>query len=218
MGGGEKRAGIYATLISSGLLQGQCYLQSLHVTLIRKGQHSCKVCHQNHTDGEVARIDKIERLDGRTKCYMSKSEPELQILNQADSCHERKKRYTDRTYQTPPFPHHRIQLHGHKFPSQQQRVMPQLFPVCLIYLFLGSTNLPRKQARDKGWHVHVPSGLWRYLQFSANSQVVENKGWVGGIGPGCILALRQHLRKVEPVKKKTWSWVLADTQPPIAFP
>lgn len=37
------------------------------------------------------------------------------------------------------------------------------------------------------------------------SQIAEDRGQVRGIGPGYVLALRQHLRKVEPVKKKTWS-------------
>lgn len=47
---------------------------------------------------------------------------------------------------------------------------PQLFSVSyLCTLFLGSTTLPRRQVRDRGWRVHVPSALQVPIVLSKHS-------------------------------------------------
>lgn len=52
------------------------------------------------------------------------------------------------------------------------------------------------------------------------SQITQDRGRAGGIGPGYVLALRQHLGKVSLSRKKTWplgfSWHLASHCPPLA--
>lgn len=80
---------------------------------------------------------------------------------------------------------------------------PQLFSVSyLCTLFLGSTNLPRSQVRDRGWCVHVPSALrGTYSAQQTLFHVIKDRVQERGTGPGYVLALRQHLRKVKPVKK-----------------
>lgn len=82
---------------------------------------------------------------------------------------------------------------------------PTLFCVSyLCTLFLGSTNLPRRQVRDKGWHVHVPSGLWRYLQCSANTLDQWGQESGGGYWPWVCSCSKATFKKIEPVQKKTW--------------
>lgn len=55
--------------------------------------------------------------------------------------------------------------------------------------------------RDQGWHVHVPPDLWGTIVLSKHSYVNKDRVQERGTGPGYVLALRQHLRKVKPVKK-----------------
>lgn len=174
--------GIYCYPRFSGLRRASGgSLPSFHVTLIRKGSDSCRELHQNHTDGEVVRTDKT-RVDGQIRTrtsfsLLSQTRKQTQYIKHSSLCP------TPRT--------HLPAINGAYLAATKEGVPPP--SVC---------SLPRQHlaprcqmSRTRGQELACSHALWL-----VEVSTVHNRHPLGRVGPGSVLALRQHPRKAEPIK------------------
>lgn len=194
MGGGNGKLSI-STLISSGLLKSQCYLQSLHVILIRKGQHSCRVHHQNPLMERQQELKQKDLMGEQNARWANQNQSYCQLFVMNGYI------LTTSLPLTP-----RIQLHGHKWDLSSNVGSPNSF-LCVLSMYPLPRQHQSPQEIGEGQGLACSCALWPVevpTVFSKHSLDQWGQESGGGYWPQVCPCSKATFKKVEPVEKKTW--------------